>query len=298
MVDKQVSGLTPRKVMGKVALIAILILVTVLPSLKMFSHIYYILTSFILIILACICILMLNTHLAVRIALVLVILAIFQSNIRISYGVLSNVFLARQIIPARIRKDDYTLRQQVYQIFNKNFKLDLNIDLLPRNKPTIIVANYCKDRVENIACILLPVNMAIMMRTGLAILGLDKMIKWPLFTEASGSYETTRNLICGHVLQGRSVFGYVTPGKSLFLPNQIIRVRSGLFSIAKELSIPVTPVAFDYIDLFLGTIPRQNFRVHVGKPFMVTDVKQSVRDTAHFFRDKLTEFMETKYANM
>lgn len=260
----------------------------------MLTHIYYIFSSFVLVLIFCVCVLFMPIPIASRATAVLVTLAVFRHNITMTGSLMHSVAKFGFIVPLSTRIDDSALRTSVHQIFTEHFTLKTNFTEFP-SQPSIIVSNYCKDRMENIACVLLPGNIAIMMRRGLTILGLHKLVRWPLFTEESGNYEKTKNLIMGHVLQGHHVFGYITT-KTLLKPDLFIKIRSGMFSIAKDLGIPVTPVAFDYIDMGpLGQVLPQNYEIRVGKTEYVTNVQSSMRKTIHFFKDSMMEFIRKKY---
>ena len=281
----------------KIAIVIIALIILVLPSVRMLTHIYYIFSSFVMALIFCVCVLFMPIPIVSRVTAVLVTLAIFRYNITMTGSLVNSVVKFGFVTPLSTRIDDSELRTSVQQIFTEHFMLKTNFDQFPE-RPSIIVANYCKDRMENMACVLLPGKIAIMMRRGLTILGLHKLVKWPLFTEESGNYEKTKNLVMGHALQGHHVFGYITT-KTLMRPDLFVKIRSGMFSIAKDLGIPVTPVAFDYIDMGpLGQIPPQNYEIRVGKTEHVTNVQLSMRKTMHFFRDTMTEFIKNKYTNI
>jgi hypothetical protein len=231
--------------------------------------------------------------LSVRISIVLIVLAFFRVNISLTGSLFSKIFNFAYITPISTRIDDSLLREYAHNLYSEHFDLHTNFDQFPTT-PSIIVSNYCKDRAENIACVILPGNLAIMMRKGLTILGLHKLVKWPLFTDDSGNYDKTKNLVMGHILQGRHVFSYVTT-KTLLKPNLFMKIRTGMFSIAKQLGVPITPVVFDYIDVQMGCIPYQRYEICVGDTFYVNDVGSAKQKVMHFFQNKMTDFMRDKY---
>ena len=78
-------------------------------------------------------------------------------------------------------------------------------------------------------------------------------------------------------------------------PEYISKLRSGMFSIAKELNVSVTPVCVDYIDTYFGAITNQNFRIRVGDTFMIDDTNISIQKTKKFFKETMKEFKKRKY---
>lgn len=278
----------------KIIYFILVVLVMLIPSIKMLTHIYYIFSSFFLIILFSICFLLVNNiPLHIRIGVILIILAAFRTNVSMTGSLFAKFSDFAYIHPISTRNDDSLLRKYAHDVFSENFELHTNFDNLP-SIPSIIVSNYCQNRMENVGCMMIPRNIAIMMRRGLTILGLHKIVKWPLFTEASGNYEKTKGLVMGHILQGHHVFSYVTT-KSLLRPDLFMKIRSGMFSIAQELNVPITPIVFDYIDTPFGCIPYQRYEICVGDTFYVNDVGKSKLQVVRFFKDKMAEFMKKKY---
>jgi hypothetical protein len=192
------------------------------------------------------------------------------------------------------RKDDTLLKDVVKKIYNPTLNLKTNFKKIP-DIPTIFVSNYCNDRLENLSCILIPKNIAILMRDGLKkTTKLHKLVKWPIFTKENKNYEHTKNEIITHVNQGRSIFAYITKYPS-DKPNVIHTVRSGLFSIAKELNIPITLVAIDFIDTKFNNIQKQNFHIEIGETFKVDNIREAIYKSRKYFQKTLTKFIKQKY---
>lgn len=281
-----------------IALGILAILVVLIPSLKMLTYIYYILASFIILLLFAVAMLLItDLPLSIRISIIVVVFAVFRINIDISARVLWAFVKFGVINPVSTRVNDTPVREYIDDIFSRNFKMCTNFENLPE-KPSIIIANYCKDRMENISCLLIPRNISIMMRRELRVIGLHKILKWPLFTDISGSYENTKKQISDNILENRSVFSYVTTKTTSITPNLFIKIRTGMFSIAKELNVQVTPIVFDYIDTSCGFVPFQRYNIHVGDSFYVDSVGLSKQKVMRFFREKMTEFISTKYTNL
>ena len=226
-----------------------------------------------------------------KIILIMCILFLYRINVKI----MTELFLKISFIePIYQRKDDTIPRSIVNSIFNSNFILNTEFDKLPSH-PSILICNYCSDRIENLSCILFPIDIAIMMRESLkTTMFLHKLVKWPIFTKLKGNFEDTKLQIKHHIKAGRSVFTYITRPPKI-RPNIISGIRSGTFRIAKDLNTPITLVCIDYVDTLFGSITKQNFRIRVGKTFMVKDIAESIKITKTFFKDTMNEFIKRKY---
>ena len=78
-------------------------------------------------------------------------------------------------------------------------------------------------------------------------------------------------------------------------PNYIPSIRSGLFNISKELNIPITLVAIDYVDINYGIMFKQNFNIVIGDTFNVENVSESMYKAKKFYKENITNFMKNKY---
>jgi hypothetical protein len=92
-----------------------------------------------------------------------------------------------------------------------------------------------------------------------------------------------RDKITKHINHGRSVFAYITK-YPLDIPNVIHTVRTGIFSIAKELDIPITLVAIDFIDTKFHNIQKQNFHLEIGDTFKVDNIQQAVYNSRKYYK--------------
>ena len=73
------------------------------------------------------------------------------------------------------------------------------------------------------------------------------------------------------------------------------RVRTGLFRIAQQLTVPITPLTIDYTDHTFGFIHSQNFQIRVSKSFYVSNpVLDSVK-VRNIFKHNLSRFIKEKY---
>jgi len=265
-----------------------------IPSLKIIGDCYYLFIIFILLLLFILAILLLKIEIKYKVVLILALFLIYKNTFIIVGNVFYSLIKLIYIDSVDDRKDNKTLIKLVKPIYRKYFNFITNFENLP-STPSIIVCNYCNDRVENLCCILLPIDLAIMMRDQVRnTMKFDKIVKWRIETKKNGSFKNTKDLIENHIKDGRYIFTYVTKHPK-YKFNHISKVRSGVFYIAKELNIPITLLAIDYIDTNFGTIPYQNFRIKVGDTFYVQEPKNDVYKCKKFFKDTLTEFINTKY---
>lgn len=71
--------------------------------------------------------------------------------------------------------------------------------------------------------------------------------------------------------------------------------RSGILSIAKELSIKVTPIVVDHLLLANGIIPRQNFEIRVCEPLLIKNVETDILEIKNIFDKNLKNFLLRKF---
>lgn len=275
-------------------LVLLVLVLTFLPSTAMLTDFYYVFTTFGLIIFIILCILATKTSSKIKLTLCLLVIGLYRTNVKIMSEILLKMLVLSYTNPIDVRKDDSMVRDLVNSVFRSNFNLKTEFAKLP-SCPSILVCNYCKDRIENVACVLFPVDLAIMMRDGLKkTMHFHKVVKWPIFTKSKGNYEDTKAQVEQHIKAGRSVFTYITKHPKI-RPDIISNVRSGTFSIAKELNVPITLVCIDYVDTHFGSIKKQNFRICVGDTFMVEDVSSSMYRSKTFFKETMKEFIRRKY---
>jgi hypothetical protein len=267
---------------------------SIIPSIKMFGDVYYTFAVYTIILFIIFLLLLCDFNIKIKLAVIFSILILYRKNIYMTSGTFYTIIKEGYFNSLCNRKDDKVLRDAVYNIFNKNLKLKLDFSKLP-DKPTIIVCNYCSDRLENLACILIPKDIAILMRDTLKkISKLHRLIKWPIYTKEKNSYENTKKEVYKNIKEGRSVFSYITKTPRLG-PTYIQNIRTGMFKLAKELNVSVTLIAIDYIDTTIGMIKSQNFNIVVGDTFIVDDVGDSVYIAKKFFKNMLRKFAAEKY---
>lgn len=198
-------------------------------------------------------------------------------------------------------RDNSELRQDLEWTFGRRFNLVTNFQDLP-SKPSLIVCNYCSDRIENMACALFPIDMTIMMQETLEQrVKLSKIVKWVIITTVKpGNYERISREVTRSISEGRSVFAYVSKSSYVNTRGYVKGIRSGLFRLSKETGIPVTLAAIDFVDFGSWglSIPRQNFQIRVGETFVVEDVPSATARAATFYKNCMRSFVRDKYKNV
>lgn len=280
---------------NKILILLISIIIIIFCTLKTIGDVYYSFSVFALIILLIILILIFQINIKIKVALISILVCIYKNNLYLISSFFLIVYKEGYINNVRDRINNDKFRDIVHNIFGKCVNLKLDFSKLP-TKPSIIVCNYCWDRLENLACILIPRDIVILMRdTLIKITKLDKLIKWAIYTKEKGSYEETKRQIVEHTNQGRFIFSYISKHPKMG-PTRIQGVRSGMFNLAKELNIPITLMTIDYIDTDnFGIIHNQNFNVVIGDTFNVENVSESVYKARKFFKTMLTKFQTDKY---
>jgi hypothetical protein len=280
--------------LNKILILIISLLIVLIPSLKYIFSFYYTFGLFAISLLLFLLFIILKIKLELKLIILTFLFIIFQNTYRTVGKMLFEMYKLIHLNIVDKRKDDSTLRDIVKNIYSPILVLKTNFKKLP-NKPTIFVSNYCNDIFENLSCILIPKDIAILMRDGLKkTTKLHKLVKWPIFTSEKNNYENIKNEILNHIKEGRSIFAYITKYPH-DIPNMIHNVRSGMFSLAKELNIPINLVAIDYIDREFYNIQKQNFHIEIGETFNVDNVQDAIYKTRKYYRKTLTKFIKKKY---
>ena len=225
--------------------------------------------------------------------IIFTILLIYGRNIQFLVDCSSSLFKTFRYRRKNI-ENNYVARILFTDLFNKYFRVSHNFEKIPK-KPTIFVANYVKDRTENFACIMLPVDICPL--TGNRLSYLTKFITHIIIKEGtSNQYDKTKEKINEMLSKGIYVFIYIEKMFSSITDNDFGVIRNGVFNIAKDLDVTITPVAFDRI-LYnkYGILEKQNYQICVGDTFKVDTVNDVKYKTRRFFRDKIKYFSKTKF---
>ncbi len=187
--------------------------------------------------------------------------------------------------------NNINLQKRIYSTLSKTFKIKHNFHDLPPY-PTIIVCNYCFDRLENILCKLLPIHICIVMSSKMFFL--DMFSANNIYLKSKGAYKTLESNVIKYNKEGKYIFLYTS--KYSDKPNTVINIKSGAFSISKSTHIPITLMTIDHIDFGLfNTIPYQNLQIHIGETFVVDNVFMAKCKARTYFRDTLSKFATQKY---
>lgn len=281
-------------VKNNISIIMIITLLSIYPSLGLL-YLVNIHTFIYLFMLFCmiICIYITSLPLSIRIFTILFLLVFYQKNIYIVFNTINTVKKISKPHKAILRKNNDELRKIIRRDFSIYFKLHTDFEKLP-NKPSILICNYCINRIENLASVLFPCDIVIVMRDIAKKYLFDNTVKWYIPIKYKNNYETVKKEILHHTSLGRYIFLYISIGFNN--DTRIYKLRSGTFSIAKELNIPITMVCIDHIytDIF-GRIPYQNFRMKIGDTFYVDDIKNDIHKTRTFYQKTIKEFSDKKF---
>ena len=269
-------------------------LLMLLPSIKNMTYTNYMFVLTFIIILLILIILLKNLDIKIKIFTISIVLFLYQNNLFLFKFYFKLLLIEGYINNVNNRIDNEILTIKCKKSFSERFKLKLNFEKLT-DKPSLIVCNYCTDRFENLAIVLIPKNIVILIRDiVLKYSKLDKLLKWVIVVKKEDSYENTKKEIMKHINEGRSVVSYITKDPYLG-PTHIRGIRSGIFKISKELNIPITPIAIDYIDNNFGMIKYQNFNIKADDTFNVENVKESMYKTKKFYKESMKAFKKNKY---
>lgn len=191
------------------------------------------------------------------------------------------------------KKDNYAIQKHVYRMFSNVFNLQISGTRVNKS-PTIYVANYPCNFVECFASMLIPDNIAIVMGDNIGTRS-----TWALFLsdivyrkkKFGNSYGDVKKQIACKIADNKSILAYTTSHglkgeKGIYLG----RVRTGLFRIAQELGVSITPVVFDTITHDYGRILQQNYQIRICDSFTVSDPEVDALKVKNIFRDTLRTF--------
>jgi hypothetical protein len=275
-------------------MLPLLLSLSTLTDVSKSNNLYIVFHTMYIILIMCVILMMKNISITLKITYIAVIYYIFRRNINILLQAIYLIYNYKRKYPVNARVDDRILRGFVSSIFTTNFRLVKEDFYKLPSTPSIFVCNYCSDRYENFACILIERNIAIVMRKTTETVNIFGVIKWPIYALERDNFNMVKNAIDEHIKKDISVLAYVTLSP-VYSPTFIRKPRSGMFKIAKELNIPITPVTIDYIDTNFGSIPYQNFRIKIGETSYVDDVNKSISQTRLFFKKSMIHFKKNKY---
>lgn len=190
------------------------------------------------------------------------------------------------------RRSDLFAREQIGNVLTSHFIVEENFTLLPKF-PTIVICNYCFDRAENLMPIFIPRSFA--------FLSLDKFAQYTkidrvlevLITRGggdrnSGEYEKMKEKIREMIQRKRWIFSYVN--RCCKETGVVTKLRSGMFYIAQELGLGITPIYIDYLKMNSGIIVPQKFRFVVKETFFIKqreEIQQQIENVRNFFVEEM-----------
>ena len=179
-----------------------------------------------------------------------------------------------------------------YSIIYEQMTVIENFNDLPIT-PSIIVCNYPSELPEYALQWLLPRRVCVVVIAELREF-MTRLGKDILCVEKKNSYQTLK-LGIKNKINNSFIFAYINKPQSRLHKYDLGRVRTGVFYIAYELGIPITPIAIDSIDHIAGSVRNQKFQIKVGRTSIITEPIEYIKQTKKFFKDNIEYFARTKY---
>ena len=186
------------------------------------------------------------------------------------------------------------LAQKIYNKHNIHFKH--NFHLLPQYT-TILVCNYPISVFEYLIPHILPIPVCLV-----AVKAAENAIKLGYISDEyllidgkkHNNYEKLKEKI-SEIIKTRSIFIYAEDKSTRIYDFHVGKMRKGIFYIAKELGLPITPLAIDILTVSNATIPYQKFELRVGQTKKITDPIKSMHDIRYFLIRQKRKFQQTKF---
>jgi len=265
------------------------LLLIIVPSIRTIKHIYFQFKIIVIIIISLTIILLSSLDIKIKIILSSILIFVYYKNISIISNIVIHSYKAIK------SKDDYPLKEKIYNFYNNiGIRIISNFDKLP-NHPTLLIANYCRDRIEHPLCILFPRKYCLLAGENFKNINLHNISNKIIYVKnKKNSYEYVKKEIKIAIEEGNDIFLYINSSNQSYF-DYINKLRTGIFKIALEYQIPITPVTFGFIDTYFGTIPSQNLNIKVGDTFKIKSVYEGKYKVRKFFNESLQEFQKTKY---
>ena len=183
----------------------------------------------------------------------------------------------------------------INHLFNTCLTPIFSGNLLPL-KPTIIIANYPTNYIEYLANHLLcDRKICFVVKRTAPVQSIAVRLFYHeeniLFVSSKGSFEDTQDIIEEKIQQGYTIFTYID--KTYFKrPTKyaVHDIRRGIFTIAKNLGVPITPMVFDHIDHSLGILEQTTFKIFTDETRFVRDIDEEMEKVHNLFKRKLKTF--------
>jgi hypothetical protein len=170
----------------------------------------------------------------------------------------------------------------------------MNIENI-QQKPTIYMANYPSNYVEYMTHGLFGDKFCLLVHHG-AMKGLKYIYgEEYLISVQKGNFEKIQKQVKKKIEEGFSIFCYVERDyynrKSDY---NICELRSGIFSIAKNINATITPVCIDHITYTCGIVDDDIFKIKIGDTKYVFNVEESLEYVKQFLKNELKKMKSNK----
>jgi hypothetical protein len=184
-----------------------------------------------------------------------------------------------------LRKNYTKIPKIIKEMYTNIFSIRHNFDKLPKYN-TIFVCNHPYNPIDFCATKLLPIKFC-------GVVGGINVAKFfikPISGDSdyiffnmnkSNNFNTIKTQI-KEKIQQTSILVFVERYSLMVSQKNIAPLRSGIFRIAKDLNISITPLLIDSVRTSNGIINTQPFEIVIGETMMVTNVKCDCRNVRKF----------------
>lgn len=213
-----------------------------------------------------------------------VILLLIVSKVKAFY---MPIFTVTGVFLAVCGQKFKTYRVTALNLFHNYLNLKMDTSKLSL-APTIYMANYPANYVEYLTHGLFCDKLCIV-AVGSAV-SILKYIYGSEHTIAvnKGSFQKVKSQIKNKIKEGYSIFTYLEKNfcnrKDQY---QVSEIRSGMFTIAKDLEINITPVCIDHLHHTMGFVNNNYFQIKIMDSFKVLNVKEAMIIVKTFLQKEL-----------
>lgn len=220
-----------------------------------------------------------------KIAIIIIYMFIMSRTFLILFETLKTYNIMRH------RKEQHLSSSYISKIF-RYVNIDANFNRLPKRN-TILLVNYPAQRIEYMLQTIFPRRLCLV--SSVRAKGFVSLI-YPeeqliLLSDGNGKFEKTKEMIKNKI-NDYTIFVYANDNNTRVGEYHVGKLRKGMFYIAKELGIPITPVAISHIEPVCGAILNQTIYIRVGATKQVFDPVQSIIDTRRFLQRNLNRFRD------
>lgn len=191
------------------------------------------------------------------------------------------------------KKHDYQPLQQLVRNEWNSMNFTENFRDLPSTN-SIIIANYPSELIEYSAILLIPRKITpiiISVIKPFVKFGIDLLL---VNKEQKNNYQHLKKSIKDKIKHG-SIFCYINNPSTIIHKGHLGQIRKGIFNIAYELKIPITPMMVDTIDHTFGSIMNQRLQIHIGPTEYIDSPAEYIQKSRKYFQEKSTMFAKTKH---